>query len=100
MMPAVKPEPVRPIRSLLRGLEVLSALGGGEGRTVTETAKRARLPRTTAYRVLETLRLSGYVARDENDRYRPTDKARIMTADERAYANGHAANGASAQDAA
>jgi hypothetical protein len=40
---------------------------------VTEVADNARLPRTTAYRILETLRTGGYVIRDEiDDRYRPT----------------------------
>jgi sugar-specific transcriptional regulator TrmB len=63
-------EPVRPIRALLRGLEALAALQSGDGLTVTETARRAKLPRTTAYRVLETLRLGGYVIRDDSDRYR------------------------------
>jgi IclR family mhp operon transcriptional activator len=66
-------EPIRPIRALLRGLEALRSLNRGEGLTVTEVADNARLPRTTAYRILETLRTGGYVIRDEiDDRYRPT----------------------------
>jgi hypothetical protein len=41
--------------------------------TVTEVAERARVPRTTAYRILETLCQGGFVIRDEmDDRYRPT----------------------------
>lgn len=66
-------EPVRPIRALLRGLEALRALNGQDGMTVTEVAERARVPRTTAYRILETLCQGGFVIRDEmDDRYRPT----------------------------
>lgn len=65
-----KPEAVRPIRSLLRGLDVLDAVRGQEGLTVTEVARRVRLPRTTAYRILETLRSGGHIVRDEVDRYR------------------------------
>jgi hypothetical protein len=74
-------EPVRPIRALLRGLEALAVLSNSRGLTVTETARRARLPRTTAYRILETLRAGGYVARDEDDRY-------ILAAEASAAANG------------
>lgn len=70
-------EPVRPIRALLRGLEALHALNQRDGLTVTEVADRARLPRTTAYRILETLRHGGFVIRDEmDDRYRPTLQVR------------------------
>ena len=66
-------EPIRPIRALLRGLEALASINRGEGLTVTEVAESARLPRTTAYRILETLRVGGFVTRDEaDDRYRPT----------------------------
>jgi IclR family mhp operon transcriptional activator len=68
-----QPESVRPIRALLRGLEALCALNGQDGMTVTEVADRALLPRTTAYRILETLCQGGFVVRDEmDDRYRPT----------------------------
>lgn len=62
-------EAVRPIRALLRGLEAMAVLSCSRGLTVTETARRAKLPRTTTYRILETLRAGGYVLRDENDRY-------------------------------
>jgi len=62
-------EAVRPIRALLRGLQAMAALKGSRGLTVTETARRAKLPRTTTYRILETLRTGGYVLRDEHDRY-------------------------------
>lgn len=68
---------VRPIRALLRGLEALRALNERDGLTVTEVADKARLPRTTAYRILETLCQGGFVVRDEmDDRYRPTLRVR------------------------
>lgn len=74
-----KPEAVRPIRSLIRGLDALTALHtSGGGLTVSETAKRARLPRTTAYRILETLRLSGFVERDADELYRATERGRAL----------------------
>lgn len=97
-MHAVKSEPVRPIRALLRGLQALAALTAGEGLTVTETARRARLPRTTAYRVLETLRLGGYVERDSDDRYRATAKAAELSLSTPQHMNGGAS--ASRQSAA
>ncbi len=84
-MQSANQEAVRPIRALLRGLEALAVLSASRGLTVTETARRAKLPRTTTYRILETLRAGGYVIRDEHDRY--------LIASERAYSNGKAANG-------
>jgi IclR family transcriptional regulator, mhp operon transcriptional activator len=72
-------EPVRPIRALLRGLEALCALNRRDGLTVTEVADGAHVPRTTAYRILETLRHGGFVIRDEmDDRYRPTLQVRAL----------------------
>ncbi|HSN72718.1 MAG TPA: helix-turn-helix domain-containing protein [Steroidobacteraceae bacterium] len=63
----------RPIRALARGLKVLTVLNSGDGSTVSEIALATRLPRTTVYRVLETLAEEGYVTRDESDeRYRLT----------------------------
>ncbi|MGF1462291.1 MAG: helix-turn-helix domain-containing protein [Maricaulaceae bacterium] len=73
-------EPVRPIRALLRGLDALQALNRRDGLTVTEVAQATRLPRTTAYRILETLCAGGYVLRDEgDDRYRPTLQVRGLS---------------------
>jgi DNA-binding IclR family transcriptional regulator len=102
-MRVTKAEPVRPIRSLLRGLDALGALINADGLTVTETARKAKLPRTTAYRVLETLRLGGYVMRDENDLYRATEKARtgmVVASAMMANGNGNGAHAPSQADAA
>lgn len=67
------PESTRPIRALIRGLDALTVLNLKNGATVSEVAAEIRLPRTTTYRILETLCASGYVFRDpSDDRYRLT----------------------------
>jgi IclR family mhp operon transcriptional activator len=66
-------ESTRPIRALMRGLDTLAVLNLKNGATVTEVAAEIRLPRTTTYRILETLCTAGYVFRDPaDDRYRLT----------------------------
>jgi len=63
----------RPIRALLRGLEVLHVLNRQNGATVSEVASAIDLPRTTTYRILETLCHAGYAYRAASDeRYRLT----------------------------
>ncbi len=63
----------RPIRSLLRGLEVLHVLNLHNGASVSEVAAAIDLPRTTTYRILETLCVAGYAYRATSDeRYRLT----------------------------
>jgi len=62
-------ESTRPIRALIRGLEALTVLNVRDGASVTEIAREIRLPRTTVYRILETLADSGFIAR-QHDRYR------------------------------
>jgi IclR family mhp operon transcriptional activator len=70
---------VRPIRALLRGLDALNELNGRGSATVSDIAKAIKLPRTTAYRVLETLCAAGLVVRDAaDDRYRLTLKVRSL----------------------
>jgi len=71
----------RPIRALLRGLEALTVLNLRDGATVTEVAQEIHLPRTTAYRILETLCDSGFVFRDPAvERYRLTIRVRGLSA--------------------
>ena len=66
-------ESTRPIRALMRGLDALTFLNLRAGATVSEVAHEIRLPRTTVYRILETLCSSGFVYRDSTDeRYRLT----------------------------
>jgi IclR family transcriptional regulator, mhp operon transcriptional activator len=63
----------RPIRALTRGLDALTILNLRDGATVSEIAHEIRLPRTTVYRILETLCASGFAYRDSADeRYRLT----------------------------
>ena len=60
-------ESTRPIRALNRGLEVLTELNRLERAAINTLAAAVALPRTTTYRILETLRLAGYVDRDAHD---------------------------------
>jgi IclR family transcriptional regulator, mhp operon transcriptional activator len=57
-------ESTRPIRSLMRGLDALTVLNLRDGATVSEVVQEVRLPRTTVYRILETLCDAGFVFRD------------------------------------
>src|ERR1700693_4748084 len=73
-------ESTRPIRALNRGLDVLTALNRLERAAINTLANAVRLPRTTTYRILETLRLAGYVERDPHDEcYRPTVMVRTLS---------------------
>ena len=70
----------RPIRALNRGLEVLTGLNRLERAAINTLAAAVGLPRTTTYRILETLRLAGYVDRDAHDDcYRPTIMVRALS---------------------
>ena len=73
-------ESTRPIRALMRGLDALTVLNLRDGATVSEVAQEIRLPRTTVYRILETLCNSGFVFRDAaDDRYRLTILVRALS---------------------
>jgi len=73
-------ESTRPIRALMRGLDALTVLNLRDGTTVSEVAHEIRLPRTTVYRILETLCNAGFVFRDaRDDRYRPTIMVRSLS---------------------
>jgi len=70
----------RPIRALMRGLDALAVLNHRDGATVSEVAGAIKLPRTTTYRILETLCEAGYVFRDPaDDRYRLTIRVRTLS---------------------
>jgi IclR family transcriptional regulator, mhp operon transcriptional activator len=73
-------ESTRPIRALIRGLDALTVLNSRDGATVSEVAHEIRLPRTTVYRILETLSGAGFVFRDaSDDRYRLTIMVRALS---------------------
>ena len=57
----------RPIRALIRGLDALTILNLKDGVTVSEVAQEIDLPRTTTYRILETLCHAGYAYRSDSD---------------------------------
>jgi IclR family transcriptional regulator, mhp operon transcriptional activator len=70
----------RPVRALARGLHVLAELNRLETAPIHALASVVRLPRTTTFRVLETLRLAGYVHRDPHDDcYRPAIMVRALS---------------------
>ena len=76
----VNSESTRPVRALSRGLDVLTELNRLERAAINTLAQAVRLPRTTTYRILETLRLAGYVDRDAHDDcYRPTIRVRALS---------------------
>ncbi|HEX3395334.1 MAG TPA: helix-turn-helix domain-containing protein [Steroidobacteraceae bacterium] len=80
----------RPIRALMRGLDALTVLNLHDGATVSEVAHEIGLPRTTVYRILETLCNSGFVYRDSADeRYRLTILVRGLSGgfDDEAWVN-------------
>ncbi|HEY2144872.1 MAG TPA: helix-turn-helix domain-containing protein [Steroidobacteraceae bacterium] len=73
-------ESTRPVRALNRGLEVLTEVNRLERAAINTLAAAVGLPRTTTYRILETLRLAGYVERDAHDDcYRPTIMVRALS---------------------
>ena len=73
-------ESTRPIRALNRGLEVLTELNKLERAAINTLAAAVRLPRTTTFRILETLRVAGFVERDAHDDcYRPTIMVRALS---------------------
>jgi IclR family mhp operon transcriptional activator len=73
-------ESTRPIRALMRGLDALTVLNSRDGATVSEVSQEIRLPRTTVYRILETLCDAGFVFRDAaDDRYRLTILVRALS---------------------
>ena len=64
------------VRSIQRGLDVLSEVNRSGGIRVSELAQRLSLARPTVYRLLETLEELGYVRRSgSDDRFRVTRKA-------------------------
>lgn len=74
-------ESTRPIRALTRGLDALTMLNSRDGVTVSEVAHGIHLPRTTAYRILETLCDAGFATRhSHDDRYRVTIHVRGLRA--------------------
>jgi IclR family transcriptional regulator, mhp operon transcriptional activator len=57
----------RNVRALSRGLALINELNASGPSNVVQLAKRTRLNRTTCYRLLDTLRVDGYVTFDETN---------------------------------
>jgi IclR family mhp operon transcriptional activator len=72
-------ESTRPIRVLSRGLDVLLELNKIERAAINTLAAAVGLPRTTTFRILETLRRAGFVERDAYDYYRPAIGVRALS---------------------
>jgi IclR family mhp operon transcriptional activator len=67
------------VKSLLKGLGCLSVVNKHNGLNVAQVAQRLRIPKSTAYRVLETLCRGGYVVRDLDNLYRATSFVRTLS---------------------
>lgn len=58
---------IKTVRAVQRGFQVLEALNRCHGASAQQLAKTVRVPRPTVYRLLETMRLLGYVTRSDTD---------------------------------
>jgi len=68
------------IRSLSRGLEILTLLNRRDSASAGEFAKELGIPRATVYRILETLSEKGLVQQHESDqRFLITPKVRTLS---------------------
>jgi len=67
------------VKSLLKGLGCLSIINKHNGLNVAEVAQQLKMPKTTAYRILETLCSGGYVVRDLDNLYRATSFVRTLS---------------------
>jgi len=67
------------VRSLQRGLRLLQAMNRFPHASVTQLAQRAEIPRSTAYRLLETLASLGFVRTSSGEGYRLTRAVRTLS---------------------
>jgi IclR family mhp operon transcriptional activator len=68
------------VRSLKKGLRALMFLNSHGESTVTEVARAIGVPRTTSYRLLETLASEGYVEKQpHSDIYRLTSSVQRLS---------------------
>ena len=68
------------LRSLSRGLDILTLLNSRDSVTPAELAKELSIPRATVYRILETLVNKGYLYQHESDhRFRMTNKVHTLS---------------------
>jgi len=75
-----KAKSLGPIRGLSRGLAVLRALNKTSHGSILTLSRHTGISRTALYRIVETLRQDGYVARAPNDRsFRLTHQIRELS---------------------
>ena len=68
------------IRSLSRGLEILTLLNRRDSASAGEFARELGIPRATVYRILETLCEKDLIHQHESDqRFRITSKVRTLS---------------------
>jgi len=67
------------VKSLLKGLGCLALVNRNSGLNVADTARQLQVPKSTAYRILETLCQGGYVIRDPDGLYRATSFVRTLS---------------------
>jgi IclR family mhp operon transcriptional activator len=67
------------VKSLLKGLGCLAIVNKNSGLNVSQMAQQLKVPKTTAYRILETLCHGGYVVRDPDGLYRATSFVRTLS---------------------
>jgi IclR family mhp operon transcriptional activator len=67
------------VKSLLKGLSCLALVNRNSGLNVADMARQLRVPKSTAYRILETLCHGGYVIRDPDGLYRATSFVRTLS---------------------
>lgn len=66
--------------ALRRGLEALMYLNEHDGASALELSRALRMPRATTYRILSTLRATGYVQQSDSDhRLRLTGKVALLS---------------------
>jgi len=68
------------IRSLSRGLDILTILNKSDSASASEVSEVLEMPRSTVYRILETLVKKGFIYQHKSDkRFRLTDKIRSLS---------------------
>lgn len=72
-----KPRPAKSysVPAIHRTLDILETLASeNDGMTITEVSRRFRIPKSSAYAILQTLKSRDYLEKDGEDRYRLTLK--------------------------
>ena len=68
------------IRSLSRGLDIIAIFNRSDSASASEISKKLKMPRSTVYRILETLIEKGFIYQHASDRrFRLTQKVRSLS---------------------